>query len=69
MAAQGFFHRPQQVAAMADGNGQQAFGIEREGVEAGAIRRAAFGQRHVLGDPDEVFPGRSGFAHTVRAPG
>ena len=51
-AAQRFLHRPHQVAAVADRDGQQAFGAKREGVEAGAVRRAALGQRHVLGDPE-----------------
>ena len=28
--------------------------MKAESIEAGAVRRAAFGERHVLGDPDEA---------------
>ena len=53
-AAQRFFHRPQQVAAMRGGDRHQPLGREAEGIEAGAMRRAAFGERHVLGDPEQT---------------
>ena len=54
-AAQRFLHRPQEVAASRGGNRQQPLGGETKRVEAGAVGRAAFGERHVLGEPDDVF--------------
>ena len=53
-AAQRFLHRPQQIAAVCDADGEQALGREAEGVEPGSVGCAAFGERHVLGDPDDV---------------
>ena len=47
-AAQGFFHCPQQVAAMRDAHCHQPFGREAEGIEAGAMRCAAFGDAPCL---------------------
>jgi hypothetical protein len=52
-AAQRFFHRPQQVAHVRDGHCQQAFGRKAKGFQPGPVRRAAFGERHVLGDPNQ----------------
>lgn len=53
-AAQCLFHRPEQVAAMRDGNHHQSFRREAQGVEAGAMQDAAFGERHVLDDPEQA---------------
>ena len=53
-ATQRFLHGPQKIAAMTGGDGKQPFGRELEGLEAGAVRRAAFGERHVLGDPEHA---------------
>ncbi len=64
-AAQGFFHAPQQVAAMRGAHRHQSFGGEAEGIEAGAMRHAAFGARHVLGNPENA----SAFAARRQAQG
>lgn len=53
-AAQRLLHRPQQVAGSRGGHRQQALGEKSEGIETGPVGRAAFGERHVLGDPDEI---------------
>ena len=39
---------------MRDADRQQALGREIEVIEAGSVRRAAFAQRHVLGDPEHA---------------
>jgi hypothetical protein len=36
------------------GDRQQALGCEAEGIEAGAVGCAAFGERHVLGEPENA---------------
>ena len=56
-AAQRLFHRPEQVAAMCGGNHHQSFRCEAKGVEAGAMQDAAFGERHVLDDPEQAGEG------------
>jgi len=53
-AAQSLLHRPQQIAAVAGGDRQQPLGREVEGIEARAVQRATFGERHVLGDPADA---------------
>ena len=39
---------------MRGGNRQQPLGRKAESVETGPISRAAFGKRHVLGNPDDA---------------
>ena len=39
---------------MRGGNRQQALRMKAEGIETGPIGRAAFGKRHVLGEPADV---------------
>ena len=46
-----FLHRPQQIAMMCRGDGEQVLRRKAERIEATAIKRTAFGERHVLGDP------------------
>ena len=57
-AAQRFLHRPQQIARAARRRPSAAARRKAEGIEAGAVRRAAFGERHVLGDPAHARPVR-----------
>ena len=53
-AAQRFFHGPQHVALARGGNRDQPLGSNSDFVEAGPIRRAVFGEREILGDPEHV---------------
>lgn len=39
---------------MRDGNPHQTLGREAKGIEACAMQRTAFGERHVLGDQDQT---------------
>ncbi len=39
---------------MRDGNHHQSFRREAQGVEAGAMQDPAFGERHVLDDPEQA---------------
>ncbi len=50
-AAQRLFHHPEHVARFRRRHRQQFFRRQAERVEAGTMRRAAFAQRHVFGDP------------------
>ena len=50
-AAQRLLHRPQQIARPRRGDRQQALGGKAESFKTAAMRRTAFGERHVLGDP------------------
>ena len=67
-AAQRLLHRPEQVAPVRSDH-QQPFGRDAEGIEPGAVRRAAFGERHVLGDPDQAKRGGSTLRHRQREAG
>jgi len=53
-AAQRFFHGPQHVALARGGNRDQPLGSDPDAVETGPIRRAIFGEREILGDPEHV---------------
>ena len=57
-----------EIAAARGGDRQQPFGRETKTFKAGSVGRAAFGQRHVLGDPDGAFP-RSARRNSQREPG
>ena len=50
-AAQRLLHRPQHVAPARGGNRDQLLGRNPDAVETGAIKRAIFSEREVLGDP------------------
>jgi len=52
--AQRFFHGPQHVALARGGNRDQPLGSNADAVETGPIRRAIFGKREILGDPEHV---------------
>lgn len=52
--AQRFFHCPEQVASVCDGDRHQPFRCEPKGVETGAMQGAAFGEGHILGDPEQA---------------
>ena len=54
-AAQRLLHRPQHLALAHGGDGDEPLGREPRLVEAGPIGRAALGERHVLGEPEDVF--------------
>ena len=53
-AAQRFFHGPQHVALARGGNRDQSLGSNPDPVETGPMRRAIFGKREILGDPEHV---------------
>ena len=53
-ATQRFLHRPQRVALARGGNRDQPLGSNPDAVETGPIRRAIFGKREILGDPEHV---------------
>ena len=53
-AAQRFFHGPQHVALARGGNRDQPLGSNPDPVETGPMRRAIFGKREILGDPEHV---------------
>src|SRR5262245_15419976 len=53
-ATQRFLHRPQHVALARGGNRDQPLGSNPDAVETGPIRRAIFGEREILGDPEHV---------------
>jgi len=54
---------------MRGGHHHQLLRSEAKGIEAGAVRHAAFGERHILRDPEQTRRGSSTPRHCQSKPG